>query len=126
MIKRRSQQGFRAPHLREHFVYRAYDARGWLLYVGCTKQPTARWREHVADRKWAPKARRFRLAGPYTYATARDLEHAALRDENPKYGMTPAKKTHAARTGKPVNCYRPFTPPGHQTARIDNKAPAAA
>lgn len=42
MSPRRSERGFRAPHLREHFVYRACNARGWLLYVGCTKQPAAR------------------------------------------------------------------------------------
>lgn len=38
------------------------------------------------------QARRFKLAGPYSYATARRLEREALATENPRYGMTSTQR----------------------------------
>lgn len=85
---------YRNPALREHFVYRIYDAAGRLLYVGCTKRPEKRWAEHHADlSRWVHEAARFRLSGPYNYDTARELERLALRDEYPLHADTPQKKS---------------------------------
>lgn len=89
---------YRDPALREHFVYRAYDAAGRLLYVGCSKQPQKRWAEHRTNRAdWVPLAARFRLSGPYNYDTARELERVALRDEYPLHAHTPQKQSAATR-----------------------------
>lgn len=80
------------PGARAFFVYRIYDPTDELLYVGCTNRPYTRWAEHRAERPgMAISAARFRMAGPYTRAVARDLERDALRTENPRFGLTPAK-----------------------------------
>lgn len=80
------------PALREHFVYRCYDADGRLLYVGCTRRPDARWRQHKADRHyWTADVARTRMAGPYNYDTAREIERVALRDEYPIHAVTPQR-----------------------------------
>jgi predicted GIY-YIG superfamily endonuclease len=77
---------------RVFFVYRVYDVSGKLLYIGCTNRPYIRWAEHRAERPvMATRAARFRMAGPYTRAVARQLEREALRTEHPFFGMTPAK-----------------------------------
>jgi predicted GIY-YIG superfamily endonuclease len=89
---------YRNPERREHLVYRAFDADGNLLYVGCTNNPDRRWREHRAERpQMFEKARSFRLAGPYNYDTARRLEREALAAEFPRYGMTPQRQSAATR-----------------------------
>lgn len=78
------------PALREHFVYRCYDADSRLLYVGCTRRPEARWRQHKADRHlWVADVARTRMAGPHNYDTAREIERIALRDEYPLHAVTP-------------------------------------
>jgi predicted GIY-YIG superfamily endonuclease len=35
-----------------HYVYRCYDAAGQLLYVGCSKNPQRRIKEHTFTRTW--------------------------------------------------------------------------
>lgn len=78
--------------IRDHFVYRVYDAAGQLLYVGCTKRLDKRWAEHKAERPgMVAAARRFRLQGPFARVTARELERVAIRSEEPLIGWTPAK-----------------------------------
>lgn len=81
---------YRSPEHREHFVYRAFDEAGQLLYVGCTMRPKKRWAEHNHDGVWAHLARSFRMAGPYNYKTARAIERNALATENPRFGCTPS------------------------------------
>jgi predicted GIY-YIG superfamily endonuclease len=89
---------YRNPERREHLVYRAFDADGNLLYVGCTNNPDRRWREHRTDSPWmTEKAHTFRLAGPYNYDTARQKEREALAIESPRYGMTPQRRGAATR-----------------------------
>jgi len=85
---------YRNPLRREHFVYRAFDAAGDLLYVGCSNNPERRWAEHrTTSPWWTEQARRFHLSGPYNYDTARRLEREALATEDPKYGMTPERRS---------------------------------
>ncbi len=82
------------PTRREHFVYRCYDGRDRLLYVGCTMNLDRRLSEHKADRKvWLPKVRRTRLAGPYNYDVARQIERDAIRDESPTHNVTPQRQS---------------------------------
>lgn len=71
------------PARREHFVYRAYDSTGHLLYVGCTMDLKRRRGEHRSWSKWWPLAVRFRLSGPYNYTTGRALEREAIKTEHP-------------------------------------------
>lgn len=69
--------------MRDHFVYRAIDSSGRLLYVGCTGKPWKRWLEHRSGSLWADYVARFRVAGPYEKATARRIERAAIHTEDP-------------------------------------------
>lgn len=86
-----SDPDYRNPEKRQHFVYRAYDKNGFLLYVGCSLNPEQRWKDHKANRSWAHLAVSFRLAGPYNYDTARRLEKEALAAGQPLYAYTPLK-----------------------------------
>lgn len=80
------------PGLREHFVYRAFDADGALLYVGCSLNPEARHREHRGQSRWYPLAATFKMQGPYNYDTARQIERDAIRTESPRFnGNEPHK-----------------------------------
>lgn len=71
------------PARRRHFVYRAYDAAGQLLYVGMTIDLDRRRREHKTNRIWFDQAVRFRIAGPYNYQSARRIERQAINSERP-------------------------------------------
>lgn len=82
------------PDARAFFVYRIYGADDELLYIGCTNRPYTRWAEHRGERPgMATLAVRFRMAGPYTRAVARDIERDALSNESPRFGMTPARRS---------------------------------
>ena len=75
--------------MRDHFVYRAFDADGRLLYVGCSKRPRQRLAEHrSAHAEWLDHVARYRLSGPYTFFTARRLERQAIQTEGPGYNYT--------------------------------------
>lgn len=41
-----------APRCKGHWLYRLFDRRGRLLYVGVTRNPRARLRSHL--RRWSP------------------------------------------------------------------------
>lgn len=70
--------------IRDHFVYRTYDAYGRLLYIGCTKRLTQRWYMHRYERPAMAEATvHCRLQGPYTKSVARTIERDAVRIEDP-------------------------------------------
>lgn len=58
---------------RDHFVYWMYDEAGRTLYVGITRFPEQRLRQH-RRKAWFPKVATKRMAGPFTKETARKLE----------------------------------------------------
>lgn len=87
--------------VRDHFVYRLFDADGRLLYVGCTRNLTRRWKEHRTDKpRMAEATTRCRLQGPYTRAVARAIEREAIRTEDPFINWTPEKNKVARLRGK--------------------------
>jgi len=82
---------------RTHWVYRALDREGRVLYVGCTKQPRKRWSQHKTDRaNWVPYVCRWRLSGPYVHETARRIETAEQARLQPYWGQIPGRynRTH--------------------------------
>lgn len=81
----------RNPLLRQHFVYRAFDESGALLYIGCSKNLRERMGEHRSFSPWFAHAARFTLAGPYNYETARQIERDAIHSERPLYNQTPER-----------------------------------
>jgi hypothetical protein len=77
---------------REYYVYSAYDADGRSLYVGRTNNLRRRWREHKNNRSGVDLGVRFRVRGPYTFATARAVERWVQVDEQPVYGLIPGRR----------------------------------
>ena len=67
-----------------HYVYRCYDARGRLLYVGCTYNPQARLRQHRADKKqWIRDVARTRFTVWPDRRKALEMERLAIETEHP-------------------------------------------
>jgi hypothetical protein len=70
-----------------HTLYRFFDMRGSLLYVGRTINPGRRWREHEKDKPW------FNEVATLTrqvYATAEAVDQAerdAIATESPRYNI---------------------------------------
>lgn len=82
----------RSDDVRNHFVYRAFDSQGRLLYVGCTQNLKARWQQHrFNNRHWTVQTHRMKVQGPYCYRKARELEKVAIETEEPRYGWTPER-----------------------------------
>ena len=87
--------------IRDHFVYWLFDADGTCLYVGCTKRPEQRWRQHSALKKeMVAKVATRRMSGPYTFGTARKIEREQQYLLNPTFdrriaGWKKAKETRA-------------------------------
>lgn len=85
-----------APGLRNHFVYEVYDKSDTVIYIGCTRRPEARWRDHRADgtkTAMVKEAHRCRMYGPYDYPTARRIERAQQFDLRPKHNAIPITRT---------------------------------
>lgn len=67
-----------------HYVYRCFDARGRLLYVGCTYNPPARMKQHRAEkREWITKVASTRLTVWPDRRKALDMERLAIETERP-------------------------------------------
>lgn len=109
--------------MRDHFVYRAFDERDILLYVGCTKSPRIRWGQHKVSSPWAQYASRFRLIGPYNKTKAFEVEKSLIESEAPFFNATredrsASKKRHAlgvrligeAKAAKPELFGQPMSP----------------
>lgn len=69
---------------RDHFVYWLYDASGNPLYVGMTKFPEQRLRQH-RRKHWFGQVAFKRMAGPFTKETARILEREEQDELQPRY-----------------------------------------
>jgi hypothetical protein len=76
------------PRRREHFVYRAFESFGQLLYVGCTRSVDQRRYEHSRWSEWYQFAARCHISGPYTYTVARRIESTAISTESPYFNVT--------------------------------------
>ncbi|MFC5144267.1 GIY-YIG nuclease family protein [Streptomyces aureoversilis] len=67
-------------------LYRLFDANHQLLYVGISKDPMGRWREHVANSWWRDVAE-YSVTWYPTRAEARAAEKTALTSENAKHNV---------------------------------------
>lgn len=71
---------------RDHFVYWLFDADGDCLYVGITKHPEKRWRQHRYEKPhMAAQVAHKRMAGPFPLPVARRLEREQQDDLQPRY-----------------------------------------
>ena len=73
--------------VREHAVYRVFDAADQLLYVGCTVTPFTRTKKHM-HKPWAREIAKITIQWLPTWATARQAEAQAIHDEHPKFNRT--------------------------------------
>lgn len=63
----------------DHFVYSVYDEADWLLYVGCSRDVSARMRAHVKGNAWWVRHVRYvRAVGPLPCLDAFELESALI------------------------------------------------
>lgn len=82
----------------EHYVYRAWDESGLLLYIGCSVNVERRMGGHRSTSTWARFAESITVDGPYpTKAEGRAAEHAAIESEGSFFAATrgDTKRTQA-------------------------------
>jgi hypothetical protein len=70
-------------------LYRYWDDKGALLYVGISLNAAARASQHAKDKTWWPEVARITIQhlGPVDRAEAESIEAAAITVENPKYNI---------------------------------------
>lgn len=70
---------------RPHAVYRHFDKRDVLLYVGCTYAPERRWKSHYG--RWKTYVVRTAVEWFGDRRTALAVESAAIREEHPLFNL---------------------------------------
>lgn len=83
-----------------HYVYRAFDSYGILLYVGCTKNVDQRLSAHRNQAPWTRFCETVGVSGPYDGRDAgREAEMQAILSEGAYFNSTPddIKRTQANR-----------------------------
>lgn len=77
---------------REHYLYRAFNDRDDLLYVGRTCNLDGRFSAHRSTSAWWPLMVRRTLDGPMTFDEVKSAERAAIDGEGPQYNAdTPGR-----------------------------------
>lgn len=67
-------------------LYRFFDAAGRLLYVGQSKDPGSRFKQHERDKHWFPDVAEIRIER-VAAELIDDLEREAIRDEHPLHNI---------------------------------------
>ena len=78
-------------------LYRLYDERDVLLYVGITGNPETRFRQHAADKPWWPEVARKDVEWYGTRRGAEMAEVAAIKLAEPYYN-----RDHSPNAAVPV------------------------
>ncbi|MER5461640.1 GIY-YIG nuclease family protein [Streptomyces sp. NPDC002668] len=68
-------------------VYRMFDAKDRLLYIGISSAPTKRWVQHSVDKEWWNEAARFTLDWRESRAEALHVEAEAIKGEKPIHNV---------------------------------------
>ena len=71
----------------ETYLYRFYDARGMLLYIGITGDFGKRWQQHAQKQPWWNDRRRMTVDLYDTRDDAIDAEALAIFAEQPKHNV---------------------------------------
>lgn len=114
-MTRRYAGGDRAPVdlNRAHYVYRAFDGYGLLLYVGCTLDPDSRLSAHRSSSAWHRFAESIGVTdGGWDFSAARRREREAIDVEAPYFNSSVAdmKRTQANIVSARRNLYTRFDP----------------
>lgn len=78
-------------------LYRHFDARGELLYVGITDDPARRWLQHVESSAWSVFVATSYLTGLACREEAAAAERIAIRTEQPIFNVARSGRRAAAR-----------------------------
>lgn len=73
-----------------HYVYRAFDSYGLLLYIGCSKDVRKRMAQHQSQSMWHRYAETIAIIGPYPRDEALRRETAAIESEASYFNATKA------------------------------------
>jgi excinuclease UvrABC nuclease subunit len=65
------------------YVYKHLNAKGEVLYIGCTQNMDARLMQHVGTSPWWPEVTRFTELGPFPRDVAQRLEHLLISHYDP-------------------------------------------
>lgn len=76
-----------SPWDRRPVVYRCYSADGELLYIGSTSDLDQRMEGHQYTSFWRAHVARVRIQIAPDRFTARAIEAAAIRGENPRFNI---------------------------------------
>lgn len=69
-------------------LYRLYDVAGHLLYIGISKDPEARFKQHVQNQNWWHLVARKDIAWLASREAALNAESEAVREEKPRFDAT--------------------------------------
>lgn len=90
---------------RRHFVYWLFDVDGRPLYVGATRYPEQRLRQHMR-KPWFGEVALKRMAGPFAKAVALRLERQQQDELQPRYdGRQKMMRTRARTLPQAPTCY---------------------
>ena len=79
-----------ASPYRPQLLYRLYDRRGALLYVGVSSRGPVRLAEHYRDKAWFPDVSHARFEWFATRAEVLAAEKSAIIRELPRYNVVHA------------------------------------
>ncbi len=82
-------------------VYRAYDADGVLLYVGCSRRWPLRFEQHAGARPWWDEVTRVDLQHFATCLEAFAAERNAIASEYPLYNIAGKSRPPVRRARRP-------------------------
>lgn len=88
-------------------LYRVFDRKGRLLYVGISGRPFLRFQEHQEKKPWWADGVRIEVEGFGNRLAALSAEATAIREERPAFNVAGSTYPVSAR---PPDWYRPWTP----------------
>ena len=87
-----------------HWLYRAFDSRERLLYVGRTIDRAGRLKAHQRSSAWWQHMVRHETEGPMTYEEIQVKERAAINSEAPLYNADAPHRYQAVRAIERLRC----------------------
>lgn len=82
----------KTSNTKSHSLYRLYDKRGKLLYIGISLDAAARLSNHRLERGWWQQVASVRLEQHRTRDAVLAAEKAAIRAERPRYNVAMARR----------------------------------
>jgi len=77
----------RSAHQEPHALYRVYDDKEHLLYIGCSNSPLSRMKSHEKRKAWATRIAFVRLEWFGDKASAMNAEVVAIATELPEWNV---------------------------------------